>query len=66
MSNLAKAVMFAAFAFLWLVCGVMTDIRQMKHHEGKKFAFPLVLFSSGFVCAGVGILLLGEYLLTPQ
>jgi hypothetical protein len=42
------------------------DIRQIRSQKGGNFAVPLALFSSGFICAGVGVLLFGEYLLTPQ
>lgn len=66
MSNLAKAGLFAVCAFLCCVLGIMADIRQIRRQKDGKFAIPLMLFSSSFVCAGVGILLFGEYLLTPQ
>ena len=68
MSNLVKAGLFAVCAFLCCVLGIMADIRQIRRQKEKEgsFAIPLMLFSSSFVCAGVGILLFGEYLLTPQ
>ncbi|MGA8597142.1 MAG: hypothetical protein WB676_20705 [Bryobacteraceae bacterium] len=66
MSNLAKAGIFASAAFLSCVFGVVSDMRQLRRKEEANFLLPLALFSNAFVCAGVGILLFGDYLLTPQ
>jgi hypothetical protein len=62
MTNLGKAGIFAIFAFICLVSGIVTDIRRLQREEGRKIFVPLMLFSSGFVCAGVGVMLFGEYL----
>jgi hypothetical protein len=67
MNNLAKAGLFAIFALVSCVVGVLIDIRQIRRQgEGSSFAIPMVFFSSTFICAGVGMLLFAEYLLTPQ
>jgi hypothetical protein len=63
MTDLGKAGLFAIFAFICCVLGILWDIRQMKHQENAKFAIPIALFASSFICAGVGILLFGDYLL---
>lgn len=66
MSNLAKAGIFASAAFVSCVLGVLSDMRQLRRKEEGNFLLPLALFSNAFVCASVGILLFGDYLLTPQ
>jgi hypothetical protein len=67
MSNLAKAGVFAVAAFVSCVLGVLSDMRQLRRKEEEaNFLLPLALFSNAFVCAGVGILLFGDYLLAPQ
>jgi hypothetical protein len=66
MSNLAKAGVFAIAAFVSCVLGVMADMQQVRKNEQANFLLPLALFSNAFVCAGVGILLFGDYLLAPQ
>jgi hypothetical protein len=63
MTDLGKAGLFAIFAFICCVLGILWDIHQIKRQENAKFAIPIALFASSFICAGVGILLFGDYLL---
>lgn len=66
MTDLGKAGLFAIFAFVCCVLGILWDIRQMKRQEDAKFAVPIALFASSFICAGVGILLFSDYLLASM
>jgi hypothetical protein len=63
MTDLGKAGLFAILAFICCVLGILWDIQQIKRQEEAKFAIPIALFASSFICAGVGILLFGDYLL---
>ena len=63
MSDLVKAFFFAGGSVLSFAIAVVVDVRAVAKNPESSFAVPLTFISSGLVCAGVGVLLLTDYIL---
>jgi hypothetical protein len=63
MSDLLKAVVFGGASMLSFGAGLVIDQRQLRANPESSFAVPFTFITNSIICAGVAILLFGDYLL---